>query len=338
MYVWEQAATAGFGNGRNSIQVRVQGKEDPINVTLKDVFRIPELPCRLLSIGTIRRDGKEFVDSGTKKSYLVPLVQKGRTEDPPGRKEKYLDPVGIRTREYNCAASAHASFANKKSRLTLKEWHVILGHTDPAAIKHLEKRRLIQARDTTVAKDIRRTVCRECKSRALSYGKGGRSPKTPGEVIHANLERPFHPDVAGMKHFQVFVDEAIRDKHIRGLETRGAAVDATANYNGEKAREGVAIKCISGDRAGELGRSVKFQRMLADRGVKGRSSPPRTSQSNAIVERAIQQLMRIARSQLVQAGRKEDYCFFAVADAAFKIAGMPHEYLGGERLHESGLW
>ena len=135
MYVWEQAATAGFGNGRNSIQVRVQGKEDPINVTLKDVFRIPELPCRLLSIGTIRRDGKEFVDSGTKKSYLVPLVQKGRTEDPSSRKKKhFLTLSGSVQGNANDAASAHASFADKKQRLTLKEWHDILflRQVDPA--------------------------------------------------------------------------------------------------------------------------------------------------------------------------------------------------------------
>ncbi|CAM9741754.1 unnamed protein product [Sphacelaria rigidula] len=95
-------------------------------------------------------------------------------------------------------------------------------------------------------------------------------------------------------------------------------------------REGVVIKCISGDGAGELGWSVKFQRMLTNRSIKWRNSPPRTPQSNEIAERAIQQLMRIARSQLVKAGRGEDYWLFAVADAAFETAGMPHEYLGGE--------
>ena len=44
--------------------------------------------------------------------------------------------------------------------------------------------------------------------------------------------------------------------------------------------------------------------------------------------------MRIARSQLVKAGRGEDYWFFAVADAAFKTAGTAHEYLDGENLSE----
>ena len=181
----------------------------------------------------------------------------------------------------------HASFANKKQQLTLKEWHEILGHIDPSAIKHLEKRGLINITDTTVASEMRYSVCRECKSQVLSYARGGRSPKPPREVIHTDLEGPFHPDVTGMKYFQMCVDEATRDRHIVGLKTRGTATGATTNYINEMAPEALAVKCISGDGAGELGRSVKFQRMLANRGVRWRSSPPRMPQSNGIIERGV---------------------------------------------------
>ena len=40
--------------------------------------------------------------------------------------------------------------------------------------------------------------------------------------------------------------------------------------------------------------------------------------------------MSIAGSQMVIAGREEDYWYFAMADAAFETAGMPHDYLGDE--------
>ncbi|CAM9301783.1 unnamed protein product, partial [Sphacelaria rigidula] len=228
------------------------------------------------------------------------------------------------------AASAHASFANEKQRPTLKEWHDTLGHIDLAARKHLDKRGRIDVTDTTVASEMRCSVCKECKSETLSYGRGGRSSKAPGEVVHTDLEGHFHADVTGMKYFQVFVDEASRDKHVAGLEKRDAANDATGAYIDEMIREEVPIKCISGDGTGELGRSIKSQRMLTNRGIKYRNSPPRTPQSIGIAERAIQQLMRIARSQLVKAGRGEEYWFFTVADAAFKTSGMPHEYLEDE--------
>ena len=155
-----------------------------------------------------------------------------------------------------------------------------MGHIDPSAIKHLKKRGLINITDTTVESEMRCSVCREFKSQALSYARSGRSPKPPGEVIYTDLEGPFHLDVTGMKYFPVFVDETTRDKRIVGLRTRYPATDATAYYIDEIAREGLAVKCISGDGAGELGRSVKFQCMLANRGVRWRSSPPRTPQSN----------------------------------------------------------
>ena len=123
----------------------------------------------------------------------------------------------------------NASFANNKQRLTLKKWHDILGYIDPAATKHSEKRGLIQVCVATVATDMRRTVCRECKTQALSYGRGGRSPKPSGEVIHTDLEGPFHRDVTVIKYFQVFVDEATRDKRIRRRKARDATAGATAS-------------------------------------------------------------------------------------------------------------
>ena len=56
--------------GEIPLLVSVRGKEAPVEVTLEDVLWVPGLPCRLLSTGSIRRDGGEFVDSGTKESDL----------------------------------------------------------------------------------------------------------------------------------------------------------------------------------------------------------------------------------------------------------------------------
>ncbi|CAM9685456.1 unnamed protein product, partial [Choristocarpus tenellus] len=125
-------------------------------------------------------------------------------------------------------------------------------------------------------------------------------------------------------------DNSSRDKRVYGLKTKNSATDSTAAYIDQMAREGIPVKCISGDGAGELGRSMKFQRMLANNGTRRRKSPPRTLQSNGIAERAIKPLMRAARSQLVKAGLGDKYWFFAITDVAFKTGGMPHEYLGGE--------
>ena len=91
--------------GDMPLHVEVQGKEAPIKVTLKGLLWIPVLPCRLLSSGTIRRDGGEIVDSGTKKSCL--RFRKYGPKIPLTEKKIYVDPVVIRTTEWQlCGISA----------------------------------------------------------------------------------------------------------------------------------------------------------------------------------------------------------------------------------------
>lgn len=84
----------------------------------------------------------------------------------------------------------------------------MLGHVDPAAIKHLGKRRLIEFIDETVASEIKCLVCRDCKSQVPSHGRGGRSPKQLGEVVHTGIEGSFMVDLVVFKYSQVFVDKA----------------------------------------------------------------------------------------------------------------------------------
>ncbi|CAM9373444.1 unnamed protein product [Choristocarpus tenellus] len=152
-----------------------------------------------------------------------------------------------------------------------------------------------------------------------------RAPKQPGEVVHTDSAEPFQPDITDHKYFQVFVDERSRDKRVYGLKTKNEVTDATAAYIDQMVREGIPVQCISGDGAGELGRSLKFQRMLANNGTRWRKTPPRAPKTNGIAERAIKQLTGAARSQLVKAGLSDEYWFYAIIDAAFKTGGMPHE-------------
>lgn len=64
------------------------------------------------------------------------------------------------------------------------------------------------------------------------------------------------------------MDDATRDKSVPGLETRDVATNSTADHIGGMKRERMAIKCISDSGAGQLGRSVKFQAMVVDRGIR----------------------------------------------------------------------
>ena len=75
--------------------------------------------------------------------------------------------------------------------------------------------------------------------------------------------------------------EATHDKHIRELKIQEAVVNATAYDINEMALEGMLIKCISEDGAGEHKRSVKFQHVLADWRIRCRGSPPNGTSDRA---------------------------------------------------------
>lgn len=119
---------------------------------------------------------------------------------------------------------------------------------------------------------MRRSIWKECKSKVLSYGRSSRSPEASGEVVHTDREEPFHADVTGMKYFQVSADEANGDKHVVEHKTRDAAPNSTGVHVDEMTGKRVAKECTSGDGAGEVERSVKFQHMLTIRGIKWRCS------------------------------------------------------------------
>lgn len=104
---------------------------------------------------------------------------------------------------------------------------------------------------------MRCSVFKERKSEALRCGRGGRSPETSGEVVHTVLGGPFLA-VAIVLEYLRLCDQASQNKLVVGLKTRDIATDVSWAYMDEMAHERVAIKCISGDDAGEVGRSVKF--------------------------------------------------------------------------------
>lgn len=76
---------------------------------------------------------------------------------------------------------------DKRRRLTLAQGrHDEPGHINLAAIKHVEERGPIGASDTTVAFVSFRSICEECKSNALGYGRDDRGLRAPGEVVHTD--------------------------------------------------------------------------------------------------------------------------------------------------------
>ena len=218
-----------FGDGRRvqadgvgDVVLQVDPNDASKTIVLQDVLHIPSLPFALLSTARLRSAGGTFVDSAKDGSYLQ-LPDGSRLSLEIDVDTNFLQLQGhCRTVMDEDSVKAYASLSNKKSRLTLLQWHTVLGHLHPAAIKHLEKRGLIEISDATTVANFHCSTCKECKSEALSYARGGRTPKTQsGELVHTDLEGPFKPDVGMVSStFRSLSDEATRDKRVIGLRTR----------------------------------------------------------------------------------------------------------------------
>lgn len=89
---------------------------------------------------------------------------------------------------------AHEAPMSERRRLPLKEWHDVLRHMNAEAINCLEKSDLIEVSDSTFASQMRRSTRPEGKSEAKRCGRGVRSPKTLGEVVHTEIQGHFRTD------------------------------------------------------------------------------------------------------------------------------------------------
>ncbi|CAM9213967.1 unnamed protein product, partial [Discosporangium mesarthrocarpum] len=215
-------------------------------------------------------------------------------------------------------------------------WHNILGNVNPKAIKHLGRQGLLEIQDTETTSSLRGTTCKECKSEALSYGRGVRSPKLVGEVVHTDIAGSFAQDLNGIKYVQVFVDEASRDKRVYGLKTKDAATSATKAYLDTMARKGVNVKIISAVGAGEFGRSAQFLQLLTECKVRWHQSPPRTPQSNGIAERAIKHSCAWLGANSITWGGARTSAFSQLRTQYSRLEGS-HMNTWGAKLHTSSL-
>ena len=94
-------------------------KGPPLTITLKDVLRVPGLPCRLLSTGAIRRDGGEYFDSSSQTSYI--LIKHGGLKISLEEKKGFLRSG---TRRSNIRTPANIHYRHL-SRLAHTQWSLL---------------------------------------------------------------------------------------------------------------------------------------------------------------------------------------------------------------------
>ena len=270
----------------------VRSSDGVKTIVMRDVLHIPDSPFPLFSSILFREQGGTYVDS-PEGSYLqkdgvrIPLQVHAAT------KFNMFTAYSLHQPSDNGIMS-FAVRAGQPTR-TLQEWHDALGHPHAAAIAELAKQGVLSVRGAIDVSKFNCAICKESKSTALSFQRGTRSPKQPGEMLHTDLSGPHPMDVNGLRYYIVFVDEATRYKHVAGLHSKDEAAAATADCIDMFRRYGITIRTVTGDGAGELGRSHAFMQVLTGKAVNWRTAAPLSPSQNGIAERTIKDVNRTAR-------------------------------------------
>lgn len=106
-------------------------------IVLKEVSRVPGIPCHVVISGNVRKEGGQLVDSAMQGSYITFGGNKPRYRL--SEKQGFMTLAERIATKENWRA-AYTNFTRRRWRLSSERWHDVLGHIDPAAKKNDSRR------------------------------------------------------------------------------------------------------------------------------------------------------------------------------------------------------
>ena len=144
------------------------------------------------------------------------------------------------------------------------------------------------------------------------------------ELIHINLSGPHPQGYDGLQYLMVVIDDFTRFINVYLLKDRSQALFALKKYRQEmESRIGKKLRAIRSDQAREL-QSKEFNDYLMNNQIRREKSTAHLSQQNGIAERAIQEINKIARKNMIAASAPKKYWPEAVRIAGHQVNMTPH--------------
>jgi hypothetical protein len=279
--------------GMGNIVINLPNGDESTEVTLRDVFHVPEMTTTLISVGRLDAAG-----------YLAHFGRGMCRIEAPDNKiiaqvplQHGLYALGARSPNSDVALSAI-------QKLTLAQAHKTLGHINCRAI--LDGIRLgnivgIELADTeevfceacAQAKPHRKPFPQQAENRAENFG----------DLIHMDLWGPASVESINHKRYTLdFKDDATRWTDIDYLATKDLSLKSYQTF--EKSLEvqhGVVIKALRCDRAGEFS-SREFEEHLKAKGTKREFTVHDTHEQVGVVERFNRTKLELARAMLFDSG------------------------------------
>ncbi len=295
--------------GRGSVDVIFINKKYDRHATLCDVIYAPDLPCNLVSIGSMTDAGcswmgigEEFwidnedgvVATGYKFAnnlYKLEMVHDDGIYDDPTDPEPSYTPTPL----------PPTALVARTTR-TWYEWHCALGHINKAQLKEVVTKNLVIGIDVDPLSDLDFdcTTCIEAKHTRRPFPQfSHHTSDRVGDLTHMDIWGPARTSsIHGNAYFISFTDDKSRNSIIFFLKLRSGALDRLQQYQKLVERQfGFTLKRIRTDNALEF-TAGKFKEYLNSQGIILETTAPYSPSQNGIAERLNRTLVEHARAML----------------------------------------
>ncbi|GJT92490.1 gag-pol polyprotein [Tanacetum coccineum] len=304
------------------------GSVDTHNVTLSDVYYIPNLTMNLASVRII-------YDSGCNVNFSISdcSIYDRNTQEVVGTGHRQWDLYVLdHFRDIHATASSSvdlSSFWLNRSSLAFYLWHSRLDHVSGSRLRFLASTRALGKLDAHDISDY--SCCKLAKFLALPFSNSVSSSTAPFDIVHSDVWGPSSVSTkGGSKYYVSFIDDFTRYTWIYLIKRRSDFLIVFKEFRAlVKTQHSAIIKCFRCDLGGEY-TSNEFVGLLKSDETIYQTSCTDTPQQNDVVERKHRHLVETARSFLLSADVPSVFWGEAVLTATYVINRIP-------TAHNSGL-
>lgn len=319
------------------VKIRLQPLNIP--VTLERVLFVPEFKINLLSQGVLVRKGVTVV------SKLPRAILYNRN-----KVLTYGEYKGNLTLIYTESESAYnvmekaanTSYDVEKDTArsdtpTTTIWHQRMGHIGQPALKTLENATIGAKISTKI--DLSCDTCETCIQAKATVKVSRNKPHQAEfylEKIHSDICGPISPLTwTKKKYFTSFIDDFSRFADAELLSSKDQVFQAYKTWQTrEENQTGSKIRIFHSDNAREY-KSLDFQNLHSEKGVKGTYSAPYTPHQNGIAERFNRTIMEKVRAMLLEARLPKMYWGEALSAALYLYNRTPNSSIGFKTPYEA---
>ncbi|PPQ82237.1 hypothetical protein CVT24_012925 [Panaeolus cyanescens] len=292
--------------GKGDLTITVPcGSLGTTEVTLSDVYYVPQFSFTLVSIGRILTNsncqvlfkkapnpGAILINESNVVFGRVPLVR---------GLFRITDPVGSPNDKHLTL------YAQSDPRtITMTEFHVLMGHRGLKDLRRMIKHGMFTGIDVidTDAQDITCRVCIEAKAKRKPFPSSkSAKPTSYGAQVSSDVWGPAPvASIGGCRYFSLFQDRYSHEERIYFMRLKSDTFDAFKRYEAWVLRQrNGTIKELRTDRGGEY-LSEEFTQHLDQKGIVRKLTTHDSPQTNGFAERAMGVHATTARALLLESG------------------------------------